>query len=682
MSQDLRIALTTSLNDQLVGPLKRSLGEVEANLKRLERELRGTDRAGKQVGTTLAGVRGPEMAAKHAAELARNTQQAIGLADRLKSAWSAAGNMVRGVAAGVAAFQAARMVVAPALQTQRSYGRQLADASNTAFSDRDTAGRQAGVKELDATVVASMRAGGGKREEVLGALNDMLASGTVSAEQAKNLLPTAARYATAGNASIGEISTIVVRALQNGFKEADIPRVLDMALASGQAGGFELKDMAKWLPKFLASSQMSGLTGFDGYARVLASAQGSVITAGSKDEAGNNLQNLLLKINSADTAQDAKKLGIDLAGSLAAAKAKGTNSLDAFVNLVDQIAGKDPRLVKLRHQAAAAGTDEERKANFDAQASILQGSAIGKIVQDRQALMPLIAELNKREYIQGVRKTVQGARGQYGDSNFELISRTDDFRVQQSENEKLIAQGNGISGANGAIAKLAEATTDLYRKYPILGENMEATKLALQGLAAAAAGAGAALFLLGGGKALVARGAGAVAGAAGAAASGAAGSAATAAGGAAAAAGGAPALLAAGLVAAPFVAAGAAARAYGNSGDGLSKRIGSQSDRLRFLDQQIRVKEAMGESPESMRRVLGERARLASERGALLGQLGGAADNGEMARLLQRSVEAQEKNAQAIEALGKRPVQATVQIDGRDVAASTNAQNAVQARRQ
>jgi hypothetical protein len=312
---------------------------------------------------------------------------------------------------------------------------------------------------------------------------------------AQRVLPTVAAYATSGNANVAELSTIVVRALQNGFKEADIPKVLDMALAAGQKGGFELKDMAKWLPKLLAAGRMSGLDGMEGYARILASAQGSVITAGSKDEAGNNLLNLLLKINAADTANDAKKLGIDLAGTLSAARGKGMNSLDAFVALVDNIVGQDARFASLRNQAKTAPFASQKHL-LGAQAEILQGSAIGKIVQDRQALLALVAELNKRDYIQGVKKDVLGANGQYGASNFALVSGTADFRTAQGENEKLIAQTSGLGGVNEGLAKLSDTTTDLYRRYPGYATVVETAKWAIGGLAAAAAAAGAAQWLL------------------------------------------------------------------------------------------------------------------------------------------------------------------------------------------
>lgn len=626
MTQDLRVALTTSLNDKLVGPLRRSLDEVEKNLKAIEKELGQVTKESNQAGKALSGMDGPAQAARQVAELARNTQHAVSLAEKLKSAWAAAGNMMRGVTSGVAAYQAAKYVVSAPLQVARTYDRQLADASNTAFSDRDMAGRRAGMGELNDTVTRALRLGGGKREDVLAGLNEMLASGSVNAAQAGNLLPTVAKYATAGNASVTELSTIVVRALQSGFKEADIPKILDMALAAGQKGGFELKDMAKWLPKLLAAGSMSGLGGMDGYARILASAQGSVTTAGSKDEAGNNLLNLLLKINASDTANDAKKLGIDLSGSLSAARGKGVNSLDAFVNLVEQISGKDARMVSLRKQAAGAGTDEERKATLTAQADILQGSAIGKIVQDRQALLALVAELNKREYISGVKRDVMGASGQYGESNFALVSSTADFRINRQDNEKLFAQNNGLGWVNEALGKLATGSTELYQKYPNYATAVEAATLAIGALAAAAGAAGLAGLLTGGASGAGGRLASAGRGMLGVAGSG----------------------LALGAAGAVGYGAGSLLYSSALEGNGAGDAIGGGVARLLALLGNDDAKAAVAQRDKYEEKVTAERAALASQ-------------------------------AQALTAVAQRPIK--VYINEREIAASVDSYLNFQARR-
>jgi hypothetical protein len=638
MTQDMRVALTTSLNDRLAGPLRRSLDEVEKNLKDVQKELGNITQMSQRASRAMANMDGPTRAAREVADLARNTQNSVRLAERLQKAWNTTGGIIGGVTKGAAAWQAAKYVVAPAMQQARSYDRQLADAANTAYADSSVTARKAGMGQLDAIVTNSLRSGGGKREDALEALNDMLASGKVSVSQASTLLPAITRYATAGNASAKDLSSIAVRALQNGFKEGDITQVLDMALVAGQKGGFELKDMARWLPKMLAAGKLSGLDGQQGYARILASAQASAITAGSKDEAGNNLLNLLLKLNSSDTANDAKKLGIDLAGSLAAARAKGVTSLDAFVNLTDQVAGRDPRLVALRKQAAAASNDEDRQASYLAQRDILEGSAIGKIVQDRQALLALVAEMNNRGYVSEVMGAALGAKGQYGAANFSLISGTADFRMQQAANEKLFAQTGALSPLNEGLAKFADGTTSLYQKFPGFASAIEAAKLALTGLAAAAGAAGLVGVLTGRAGGLIKAG----------------GAAATVAGtsGLYAAGGSAPVAASAGVAIAGAVAAPLAVLSVGalasealNSESGLRSRIKSREARLAELNELASL-EQDGGSKASLAKLQAEIAALTADRNNL-----------------------------------QQRLQIVLQIDGREISTVVNEQNANAARR-
>jgi hypothetical protein len=516
----MRVALVTSLNDRLVGPLRRSLDEVEKNLKDVEKELAKVTQGSQQAGQALAGMEGPAKAAKQAAELARNTENAVRLADRLKNAWSAAGSMMNGVVKGMAAYQAARYVVAPALQQARTYDRQLADASNTAFADRDLAGRRAGMGELDAAVTAALRTGGGTREGALQGLQKLLANG-VSFDQAKATMPSITMAATASGASTVDIAEIVTKLLKDGFDPKVIDQAIGKAIAAGQAGSFEMKDMAQWIPKLIASGKMSGQSGMADYERMLAMAQVSATTAGGSAEAGNNLLNFLLKLNSSDTSADAKKLGIDLSGSLAAARAKGVSAPEAFLNLVRQTADADPRIVKLRKQFESAGSDSERMASLKSQEAILQGSAVGKLVQDRQALMPLIALLNNPQEFARVLSLVQNGGAQTTKDNFSLIAGTADFRSQQAENEKLFAQTRGVSPVNEALAKMADATTSVYQQFPGFGAAIETAKLALMGLAGAAGAAGLAGLLTGGGKGVVATAAGAAGAAGGVGAAGA-----------------------------------------------------------------------------------------------------------------------------------------------------------------
>lgn len=515
MTQPLNLALTLSLNDRLVAPLQRALTDAGKELTKVSRELdqigrtgenaaRGLDKVGKQAD-------GLRRTTSEVEKLGRETREAERSATRLASAWGQIRNVTRGIGGLVAGGTAATAVLAGPVRRELDYDTQLRGLANTAFAGQSIGARRAGVRSLDASITGAVRAGGGTREGAVETLNELVASGVFkNPADAAALLPLLQRGGTASGASSVDLARIAIRAQQSfGIGAAQMPQVLDQAMAAGQAGGFELKDLAKWLPQQMAASRSLGLSGSDGLIKLLAANQASVITSGSKDEAGNNLVNLLAKVNSQDTAKDFQKLGIDLPGSLAAARGKGVDGLTAFVNMVDGIAAKDPRFQAARKGAAAAGSDAERRASYESQGDILQGSAVGKVIQDRQALMALVAMMNNRGYMADVEGKIRAGGGSMGDA-FGLMSEGAGYKVNQANFEKLHAQTEALGNVNGALGKLSDATVDLYQKFPKLGEAIEGTKVGLTALMVFLGGLGLMnLLTRGGGAAAVAAGGGA-----------------------------------------------------------------------------------------------------------------------------------------------------------------------------
>jgi hypothetical protein len=317
------------------------------------------------------------------------------------------------------------------------------------------------------------------------------------------------KSATASGAESKELANIAIRGMQT-FKigAKDLPNIIDMAIAAGQAGGFELKDMAKWLPQQMAAATASGLSGTAGFAKLAALNQAAVITAGTKDEAGNNLVNLLAKINSSDTAKDAEKLGVNLPQYLARKRAKGVDSIDAFVGLVDQTVSKRAAWKQLQEKLKSAKDDSEKRETYESMAAIVQGSGIGQLIQDREARMALVAIMNNREYLKDVQAKTLNSAGA-ADQNFAVISDSASFKAGQAGNEKEIAQQRAMDNLTPTIGALADRVVELAREYPGLTTSTVAATGALTALAAAAGAGGLVGILTKGGAS------GSVAGAAG-----------------------------------------------------------------------------------------------------------------------------------------------------------------------
>lgn len=506
---ELNLAMVMSLKDKLVGPLGRAVDQVERSLKGLDSQASKTARSSTamadsltKVGATAGSTRQVATEMRRLGDEAARTHREMG---KLESITSRLRGLATGVAKGVAGAMAFSHVVADPLRQAADYDTELRRLANTAYAGRSLADRRAGMSSLNAGITAAVRLGGGSRDAALSALNALNGSGAFGGpDDALKLLPTLMSGVTASGASATELAKIAISAKQ--ILGIDTPEgmaeVFDRAMAAGKAGGFELKDMAKWLPSQMAFAKSLALKGQGGLTELLAANQAAVITAGSPDEAGNNLVNLLGKINSQDTIDNFRDQGVDLTGSLAYANSKGVSSLQAFVSLVDRIVSADPRFRKAQAAAEAArGT-----ATFDAlnsQVDLFRSAAVGKVVKDRQALMPLLALMGNRSYMDEVRAKINVGKGSIA-SDAALIKEGAGYVFDQRAFEQQKAQTDAMSGANDAVSKLAQAQIDLYQRYPGFATALEGTKVAVMGLGAAAAGAGVVNLLSAGGGAAAA----------------------------------------------------------------------------------------------------------------------------------------------------------------------------------
>lgn len=397
-------------------------------------------------------------------------------------------------AGGIAAAGA---IVAPSVRNQMTYEQRLASMANTAFAEQNTAGRRAGMRSMDQLIRRSVAVGGGNKETAANTLDALLASGAIEYNSAERLLPMLQKYSTATGADSKDLAMIAIRLKQTfGLKDSDIPKALNMAISAGQAGSFELADMAKYLPEQLANASSIGMKGLDDFATLLGLNQASAITAGTSDKAGNNVINLLGKISSQDASNAAARIkingkGIDLPGSLAAAQGKGMNALDAFSAIVDKIVAQNPGYQKLEKQLKNTPDDPSRLRIMDSQLQILQGSAVGQIIADREALMALIAYRGNRKYAYGVRDDANAQRTlpelqTAGERNFDLIQGTNLYKVNQLNNTRDFAQMDSIQPLSDVLGKLSGELNDYAGAYPGLTRALAGAETAIKAMTAAA----------------------------------------------------------------------------------------------------------------------------------------------------------------------------------------------------
>lgn len=417
------------------------------------------------------------------------------------------GNVGRGIAGLAAGATAAGMVLAQPMKKQMDYDRSLAMTANTAFAERDVAGRIAGKAELNNAVKSAVEIGGGTKEDALGALDTMLASGAVKADTAMKLLPTLQKGATATGASTDDLAKIAISAMQQfDIGEDKIGEVLDKAVAAGQAGNFELADMARWLPQQMAAGKSAGLKGMSGFEALLVANQQARVTAGTSDEAGNNLVNLLAKLTSKETndrfdklkikGKDGKEHGVDFIGSMEAQKKKGKNSIEAFMSIMDQVIGQDDKYRELQKKLKGAKKEDQAKL-LDEMTNLVEGTAIGQIISDRQALMALLGIRNNVSLGKEVKESLDKSEGAV-DTSHAVIKDTNSYKVEDAKNNVDFAQMEGMKGFNDALGDVSVKIAEYAKAYPDLTGKIVTAGTVVAALSAAAITAAGSLRLLGG----------------------------------------------------------------------------------------------------------------------------------------------------------------------------------------
>ena len=490
---NMNLELQLKLQDRMSAGMKAALQAMQRETKNSKKEFDGLNKAANSIKPT--GI-----------------ERMIKSMNTLKSTAKSTLDVLNKAAQTGAAIGAGAYVAKRALDKPMAYDRQLALTSNVAFSDRSAAGRIAGKMELDKAVRNAQQQGLGSQEEVLNTLNQLIGSGAMGAGQAgvkssMDMLPTITKASSGTGADPADIAKIVMAAKQNmGMTDAEIKRFLSQSITAGGLGGFELKDIARYLPEQMASYAANGGKGMKGAEDLLAYNQVSRITAGNSDQAGNNMVNLLSKINSPDTIKDFQKQGIDLTGSLTAARGKGIGGLDAFMSLVDKVASKDPAYKKLQTLAAKQEIGEQ-KQTFEAMMNIMEQKGLGAVVQDRQAMAAMLGARQQKTKLNEVRNAVRADTGGQVEANFKTVDSTVSASGERLANAKDAAASGSLASMTGPLQAMLKGITSVSIAHPILATAAYTAATALGALAAMSGVGG--LFKVGKGAA------GAVTGAAG-----------------------------------------------------------------------------------------------------------------------------------------------------------------------
>lgn len=404
-----------------------------------------------------------------------------------------AGGQIGAISGGIVA--AAMPFVAP-VKNQMAYEHSQANLANTAFYQQDAPGRLARLPELNALIHDAIVQGGGTKDNAQAATGRLL--NTFSFDEIKERLPFLQQVSSGTGVSgetLGDISNALRRHLGVDSAE-DLKRAINMMVASGQAGGVELADIARILPGQLEQAGRAGLRGLDGLAQLLSADQVSLTTSGSVDEAGAQVNALLQRIygNRAEMAAGRIKIGgkgIDLHGTLAQAQLHGMSPLDALVGLSDRIIESDPKIRALRKKLNSGKLSESEAANARDALQTMENDWLTKLLGDPYSVRALTSLRNQRQARADNLALTQRQRdlpdGQgAAEVNFQTISGTSDFKTDQAKSLRELSQMDAMKPVADAAGKFADVVAEFNQKFPGLSQAAESASLAIQSMTAAA----------------------------------------------------------------------------------------------------------------------------------------------------------------------------------------------------
>lgn len=400
---------------------------------------------------------------------------------------------VQTAGAAIGGVAAAGAVVNSQIKPARTYDEQLARTSGTAtYGKGMTVAERKLVKvELDKTVMAAVRGGGGTREGGLEAADTLIASGAYDLASVKEVLGVTQRASFVSSATASDAAAVTLQLKNFGLSPDQIGLGQDIAVGGGQLGGFEYDTMAQYLSRQLPLAKAAGYGDIDGLKKIVALNQVAINTAGNQDEAGNNVVNLLQKISSREFAKQIYKQiepqkgdPTDKGGGLLwgeyarQQKAQGVDQIDAFVALLERQLAGDSQYQALKKQAGNA-KGQEAKALYEQMSQMLEGSNLGEVIADRQALMAALAISTNGSENERIKAGLDNAGGTV-DGLYELYKGDEWATAMGRQQEQLNINYSLYKQVNEQLSGFNQSLGGFMEKY--------------EGLATAAYAAGAAKF--------------------------------------------------------------------------------------------------------------------------------------------------------------------------------------------
>lgn len=432
-----------------------------------------------------------------------------------KQAMQAAGNRSGGgygFAGTAAGAYAGTQILARPVGKALSYDETVSYVATTLADGGSLEDKRAAKMRVSDAVDHALRDGGGTRDSAAEALNTLVSSGAFKDDEALTALGPVLKTAHASGSNAADLANVAVAMRNNGIAVGDLQQGYDMALRGGQLGSFELRDQAKWFPQQLALARGAGLSGLEAVRALTGFNQVSRATSGSPDEAGNNIVNLLQKINSrelrktlADTVTPqkgdpvAKDGSFDWSAYMVKRREEGISGIDALNEILDRQVGDNTQYRELMAKLETSKDDTEKRMLLEAAANIAESSALGEVFADRQALMAALALQSEKERRAAIDLELGRASGTT-ERESQFIREQSWSKVQDAKNTLDRANEETFNNLSGPMGFLTEKVNEAARSFPGLTTALYGIGSTLTALAGAGIVGGIAGRMAGGGR--------------------------------------------------------------------------------------------------------------------------------------------------------------------------------------
>jgi len=272
----------------------------------------------KKMGATL------ETARAHETRL----QQAMAARERAQSRFSAA-------RAGLFAPVAAAVGLGAALKGAGQFQSVLADIAITADLPREK------IAEIGRELGQLASQTGQTRAELAEGFNVLVTAG-MDEDAAQKVIKTVGLTATAAGAEIGEVARTMYATVNNlKLNPEESLKAMDMLVAAGKAGSFELKDMSKYFPAMTAGASKLGMTGTKAVATLGASLQVAMDGAADPSQAATNMENFMNSLTSPETVKRFEQQGVNLEARFKRWQEKGLDPIEQSMKLIQKMTDGD-----------------------------------------------------------------------------------------------------------------------------------------------------------------------------------------------------------------------------------------------------------------------------------------------------------------------------------------------------